>query len=69
MTYCFLSFIVYLSTYQEVNMTDYKAMYLTLVRGIREASELLPPAEENRAAAEKLTQALREAEELYLSAK
>lgn len=48
-------------------MTDYKAMYLTLVRGIREASELLPAREENRAAAEKLTQALRDAEEIYLA--
>lgn len=48
-------------------MVDYREMYLTLARGIREASELLPAGEENRAAAERLTTALRKAEELYLS--
>ena len=47
-------------------MMNYKEMYLILVRGIVEAMEALPSCQENCAAAERLTTALREAEEVYI---
>lgn len=46
---------------------DWKAMYPTLFRGIVEAQALLPLRPENSPAAERLTTALRDAEEIYIS--
>ena len=46
---------------------DWKAMYLTLFHGIVEAHRLLPAILENAPAAQRLTVALREAEEIYIN--
>ena len=48
---------------------NWKAMYLTLFHGIVEAQKLLPMREENGPASERLTVALRDAEEIYISGK
>lgn len=47
---------------------DWKAMYLLLARGIRDASDLLPRWTENEAALRRLSLAMQTAEERYLSA-
>ena len=46
---------------------NWKAMYLTLFHGIVEAQELLPAIPENIPTAQRLTVALREAEEINIS--
>ncbi len=47
-------------------MTDYRAMYLALTRGILDAKDLLPMIPENNAAGFRLNQAMQEAEEIYM---
>ncbi len=47
---------------------DWKAMYLLLARGIRDASDLLPRWTENEAALRRLSLAMQTAEERYRSA-
>lgn len=48
-------------------MTDYRAMYLALTRGILDAKEQMPAVPENNPAAERLNRAMQEAEEIYLN--
>ena len=43
-------------------------MYLAVVRGLLEAEELLPQTRQTRPAVRRMHRALREAEELFLSA-
>lgn len=47
-------------------MTDYRAMYLALTRGILDAKDLMPMIPENNPAGMRLNQAMLEAEEIYM---
>ena len=46
---------------------DWKAMYMTLFHGITDALERLPATPENVPAADRLSKALQDAEERYIS--
>lgn len=48
-------------------MTDYRAMYLALTRGILDAKDLMPMIPENNPAGMRLNQAMQEAEEIYMN--
>lgn len=48
-------------------MTDYRAMYLTLTRGILDAKDLMPMIPENDPAGLRLNRAMQEAEEIYMN--